>query len=57
MSNFVYKAIVQTPLGPVYDFAHTKEAAVAKVLSVHQGEHIRKTLKVYIYTGGKEATT
>ena len=57
MNDFVYKAVAQTPLGPIYNFAHSKEAAVNMVLSAIQSEEIRKTLKVYIYTGGEEGTT
>lgn len=54
MSDFVYKAIAQTPLGPIYNFAHSREAAVNMVRESLRNVQIQAKIKVYIYTGGKE---
>jgi hypothetical protein len=57
MSDFVYKAVAQTPLGPIYNFAHGRSAAVNMVRESLRNAQIQTPIKVYIYTGGEEGTT
>jgi len=57
MSDAVYKAVAQTPLGPIYDFAHSRSAAITMVQEALRHAQIHSTITVYIYTGGEEGTT
>jgi len=57
MNDFVYKAVAQTPLGPIYNFSHSREAAINMVRESLRNVQIQAKIKVYIYTGGEEGTT
>jgi len=55
MSDFVYKAVAQTSLGPFCEFAHTRDAAVAMVAERLRNLQIHAEIKAYVYTGGEDA--